>query len=283
MEPSNLYRYPDLLATGVSRAVIRHRVSAGELQRVTRGVYGAAAAGPDLLRAVFLRLPANAVLGFHSAAALHGFGVLTTPAIHVIIPAGTAVPRIRGVVAHEAVLPVDGPVELAGVPCAPAARCAIDLARRVRRMDALPLLDAALRSGACRPEELRQEVVRHRGLRGVCQARSLVPMADPRAECRQESQLRLVLIDGGLPPPEPQIWVVDGDGVPIYRLDLGYRKRRVGLEYDGVSHLDRDRLRHDRARSNWLAANGWTMRHFTDRDLYRRPGHIVDVVRALLR
>jgi len=232
---------------------------------------------------MFLRLPAGAVLGFHSAAALHGFGVLPTTAIHVIILAGTAVPRIRGVIAHEAVLPVDEPVALAGVPCAPAPRCAIDLARRVRRMDALPVLDAALRSGSCRPEELRQEVARHRGLRGVCQARDLVPLADPRAECRQESQLRLVLVDGGLPVPEPQVWVTDDDGMPMYRLDLGYRKRRVGIEYDGVSHLDRERLRHDRARLNWLAANGWTMRYFTDRDLYRRPGHIVDVVRSLLR
>ena len=40
---------------------------------------------------------------------------------------------------------------------------------------------------------------------------------------------------------------------------------------------------HDRDRANWLAAQGWTMRHFTDRDLYHRPDHIVDTVRAALR
>ncbi|WBB64887.1 hypothetical protein [Micromonospora sp. WMMD812] len=49
---------------------------------------------------------------------------------------------------HEAVLPVRDSVRLVGVPCAPAARCAVDLARTVRRMDAMPLLDLRLRVGA---------------------------------------------------------------------------------------------------------------------------------------
>lgn len=278
----NLYRYPALLAAGSSREAIRRRAASGQLRRVTRAIYGTGADPYDLLRGMFLRLPSDAVVGFHTGAHLHGFGAVRTDAIHVIVPAGTVVPKITGLVAHEAVLPLRDPVELAGVPCASAARCAIDLARTVRRMDALPLLDVALRSGACRPEELRSEVLRHARLRGVCQARRLVQLADPRAECRQESQLRLVLIDGGLPVPEPQIWVPDEFGMPLYRLDLGYRKRRIGVEYDGISHLDRDRLRHDRARMNWLAAHGWTMRHFTDYDLYRRPEHIVQSIRALL-
>ncbi|WP_329107548.1 type IV toxin-antitoxin system AbiEi family antitoxin domain-containing protein [Micromonospora sp. NBC_01699] len=282
MEIEGTFRYPELRTAGMSRAVVRHRVARGDLRRVTRGIYVPDPGRLDLLRAVFRRLPIGAVLGYQSAAALHGFGMSAPEAIHVIVPAGVAVPRIQGVIAHEAVLPVIGPVELAGVPCVPAARCAIDLARQLRRMDALPLLDAVLRSGACRTEELRAEVGLHGGLRGVCQARSLVSIADSRAECRQESQLRLVLIDAGLPVPEPQIWVLDRYGSPTYRLDLGYRERRVGLEYDGASHLDRNRLRYDRARMNWLAANRWKMRYFTAHDLYRRPAHIAATVRAAL-
>jgi hypothetical protein len=200
----------------------------------------------------------------------------------VIIPAGIAIPRIQGVVAHEAMLPMTGHATLTGIPCASAARCAMDLARTTRRMDALPVLDAAVRSGACTMDDLAAEASRHSGLKGVRQARELVSIADGRAECRQESQLRLLLIDGGLPAPEPQIWVHDRYGIPLYRLDLGYRDRRVGVEYDGASHLDRGRLRHDRARLNWLGANGWTMRFFTDADLYRRPTHIVDLMRSTL-
>ncbi|GAB3850448.1 hypothetical protein GCM10029963_36680 [Micromonospora andamanensis] len=86
----------------------------------------------------------------------------------------------------------------------------------------------------------------------------------------------------GLPPPEPQLWVHDADGFRRYRLDLGYRERRVGIEYDGVSHLDREGLRYDRERVNWLDAQGWRMRYFTDRDLYRRPHYITATIRTAL-
>ncbi|HEY2948158.1 MAG TPA: hypothetical protein VGJ53_07140 [Micromonosporaceae bacterium] len=277
-----LWSYRELLAGDLSRERLRTALDHGDVRRVVRGVYGPGDLESDRVRALLLRLPVGSVLGFHSGAAMHGFGVLRSAAVHVIVPPGACKPRIADVVAHEAVLPTDA-VMVSGLPCAPAARCAVDLARSVRRMDALPALDAALRVGACELGDLEAELTRHRRLRGICQARQLTSVADGRSECRQESQLRLVLIDGRLPAPEPQVWVDDEDGVPWYRLDLAYRKRKIGLEYDGVSHLDRDRLRHDRWRMNWLAAQGWTLRFFTDADLYRRPAYIVSTVRALLR
>ena len=266
-----------------SRRTLRARLEQNKLIRVTRGIYADwPPADDDLLRAIFLRLPAEALLGRQSAAQRLGFDGLHDRSIHIVLPPGVVRPRIPGVVVHEEVVPIGEPVVVDGIPCVPPVRCAVDLARTVRRLDALPVLDSVLRGGLCTVDDLLAEVDRHHGLRGVRQARELIPMADGRSECRQESQVRLILIDGKLPSPEPQIWVLDADGVPLYRIDLGYRERRVGIEYDGVTHLDRDRLRHDRARSNWLHAHGWTMRHFTDRDLYRRPGHLVDVVRAAL-
>jgi hypothetical protein len=280
----HLTRYHDIVGD-LGRGRLATRLARGDLQRVTRGVYAPTVIDiddDDRLRALFLRLPAGTVLGFHSAAARHGFGVLRTDRVHVIVPPGTAKPRIDGVVAHETALPVQAATVLGGVPCAPATRCAIDLARTVRRLDALPVVDAALRAGACDVDGLRREVSRHAGLPGIRQAREMVALGDARAECRQESQLRLTIVDGGLPAPEPQVWIRDEFGVARYRLDLGYLKQRVGLEYDGVSHTDRERIRHDRTRMNWLAAHGWTMRYFTDVDLYRRPFGIVATVRSLL-
>ncbi|NJP35010.1 DUF559 domain-containing protein [Micromonospora thermarum] len=261
---------------------LRTRVSRDELRRVRRGVYAdQPCGGEDELRALMLCLPDGAILARQSAARRHGFGVLREDVVHVQVPVTMAKPRLPGLIVHHSVLPVE-PVLVRGLPCVPAARCAVDLARTVRRMDALPVLDAAIRSGAVAKEDLAAEVPLHRALRGVRQARELVPLADGRAECRQESQLRLVLIDGRLPWPEPQLWVFDGDGFPRYRLDLGYREHRIGVEYDGASHLDRDRLRYDRTRVNWLDASGWRMRYFTDRDLYHRPSHIIATVRTAL-
>jgi hypothetical protein len=192
------------------------------------------------------------------------------------------VPLIQGVAAHASVLPVESPVMVGGVPCVPPERCAVDLACRLRRGDALAVLDATLRAGQCRPDQLSAEVARHAGLRGVRQARELIGYADPRAECVPESHLRLVMIDGQLPPPEPQIWVYDRLGYPTYRMDLGYRERKVGIEFDGSSHTGAGRLVADRHRHNWLSSNGWQMRYFTARDLYRTPFVIADTLRPLL-
>ena len=78
------------------------------------------------------------------------------------------------------------------------------------------------------------------------------------------------------------MWIRGDSGAPTFRLDLAYPQARVGIEYDGRSHLDRERLRADRRRINWLDAHGWTMRYFTDQDLYHRPDHVVAVVRKAL-
>jgi hypothetical protein len=227
---------------------------------------------------------AGGFVGHETAAALYGFRPTNpdTP-VHVIIPGGTVRPRIQGVACHEAVLPVGSPVLVSGVPCAPASRCAIDLARGATRPSALAILDAALRVDACGPADLAAEVGLHHGLRGVRRVRELVGLADGRAECAQESHLRLVILDAGLPAPEPQVWVHDRTGRRAYRIDPAYRERKVGLEYDGRSHLTVARLNADRSRMNWLSTRGWEMRYFTARDLYQSPALIVAEVRAVLR
>jgi hypothetical protein len=276
----DIKRYRDLR---VPRARIRRGVEDVEIARLTRGVYGFPAALPFArVRAVFLRLPRGCLLSHGSAAELYGFGAARGNAVHVTVPAGLARPRVRGVVCHESVLAVPEPVVVEGVPCVPPARCAVDLARGSSRLDAIALLDAALRSGRCDRADLVVECAEHVGLRGVRMVRDLIGLADGRAECAQESHLRLIIADGGLPAPEPQLWVPDAAGLPAYRLDLGYRRQRVGLEYDGRSHLDPARLAADRARHNWLSARGWRMRYFTARDLYESPGLTLATIRALL-
>ncbi|WP_405092517.1 hypothetical protein OG767_06020 [Micromonospora sp. NBC_01392] len=278
---TELWRTRELMRTLTVKRV-RTQVRREELIRVRRGVYAPTPCDDEgELRALLLRLPGGAMLAMHTAARRHGFGVLRESAVHVQLPPSVAKPRLPGLVVHHSVLPVR-PVLIGGLPCVPAAQCAVDLARRARRMDALPVLDAALRSGAVTVDDLAAELPLHRALRGIRQARDLVPRADGRSECRQESQLRLLLLDGGLPAPEPQMWIFDQYGIPRFRTDLGYRDRRVGVEYDGLTHLDRDRMRYDRDRINWLDANGWRMRYFTDRDLYRRPSHILTTLRAAL-
>ncbi|MEV4414455.1 DUF559 domain-containing protein [Catellatospora sp. NPDC049609] len=265
-----------LRTEGVSVQHLRTAHHRGHLRRPWRGVYALDTDEISRVQALFALLPEGARLSGPTAAAWYGFGVSPSPLIHVTVPQGHAHPRLDGVTAGESALPLPEPVWRHGVPLLPPERVAVTLARTVRRIDALPILDAALRAGAVSPDLLAAELWTHGGLRGVCQARELVPLADGRAECRQESQLRLVIVDGGLPRPEPQL------EVGRFRLDLAYEEIKVGIEYDGSSHLTRDRIRHDRYRGNWLAAQGWHMRHFTDQDLYAHPRRIVAALRPLL-
>jgi very-short-patch-repair endonuclease len=274
-----------LLDDGLSPRALQWGVRRQRIVHLSRDAYLPGGEPLDLLdriRALLAVLPPDCLVGYHTAAALHGFGVLPTTHLHVVVPAGTPVPQRRGVAAHATVLPIDDPVMVLGVPCVPAARCAIDLARTVRRIDALPVLDAALRAGACDVDALVVEVARHDALRGVRQARELTPLATPLAECRQESQLRLVLHDGRLPAPQAQFRVFNEYGVERWRIDLAHEAEQVGTEFDGSSHLDRWRMRTDRYRHNWLESHGWAMRYFTDADLYRRPDFIVSTVREAL-
>ncbi len=280
--PGQLTGARTVTTSDLGRRRLDWMVRTGRATRAHRGTYLVGSDPTDLLdrvRAALAVCGPHAVIGHHTAALLLGFGVLDSAAIHVVVPAGTAFPQRPGIATHQCVVPLPEPATVRGVPCTPAARCAIDLARMVRRRDVLAVLDAALRTGACDAESLSAELARHDRLRGIKQARDLVPLADPRAPCRQESQLRLTLYEGGLRGFQPQFPVMD-DGYARYYLDLADPVTRVGVEYDGSSHLDRQRMRRDRFRHNWLDGHGWRMRYFTDRDLYGDPASIVDTVRA---
>jgi very-short-patch-repair endonuclease len=268
---------------GVSRHAAQWQTNHGRVVRAHRGAYLLGRTQPDLLdriRAALLVSPANCAVGFHTAAALIGFGVVATEAVHIVVPQGGPLPHHRDIRVHQSVLPVGEPVWRLGIPCTPAARTAVDLARTVHRPLALSILDAALANGACDKDALVHEVTRHVGLSGVRQARDLIAFSDPRSQCSQESHLRLVIHDGGLLDFEPQVPVYDDYGRARYYLDLADPGRRVGAEHDGASHITRDRLRDDRARHNWLESAGWRMRYFSDRDLYTRPAEIVRILRS---
>lgn len=194
---------------------MRAAVHRGELLHAYRDLYAAPSAPDDLrdaVTALLTILPTHAVVADRTAADLYGFDSQPGKQIHIMVPAGTTFPDIKGIATHQAVLPAGEAVLVDGIRCVPPDRCAVDLARRLPRLDALPLLDAALRSGRCTPESLAAEVHRHDRLRGVRQARQLLPLADARSECRQESQLRLIVVDGGLPAPEPQVRVLRRPG-----------------------------------------------------------------------
>ena len=139
---------------GYTAEQIRARLAGGRWIRVFRGVYRTASAEPTgrlrvLAAALSIGTPVTACL--YTAAELHGFGVLGDDTIHVIAD-GVHLRQTRLIV-HSAALSPRELCPIAGVTATTAARTAIDLARTAPRLDALAVLDAALRTGRVSPRE----------------------------------------------------------------------------------------------------------------------------------
>jgi hypothetical protein len=123
---------------------------------------------------------------------------------------------------------------VAGVPLTTPARTAYDIGRRPGLVRAVQRLDALARVADISGVDSILE--RNRGARGIVQLREALPPIDAGAESPQETRTRLVLIRGGLPPPTTQIDVYDEYGVFVARVDMGWEKWRVAVEYEGAQH-----------------------------------------------
>lgn len=136
------------------------------------------------------------------------------------------------------------------------ARTAFDLARHLRRDDAVAALDALAAATGVTVDDVLPLLARYRGAKWSRRARVALDLMDGGAQSPRETWLRLLLIDAGYPPPRTQIRVTDG--VQEAFLDMGYDEVRVGLDYEGEHHSeDRDQYVHDIGRSQLVDGQGW--------------------------
>jgi very-short-patch-repair endonuclease len=223
---------------------------------------------PLEIRAAAMSVGPDLVACHSTAAQLWGFDVLGAETLHFLGPPQLVNRARPGIQVHPSSLGCDDAVLVDGVWCTPAARTACDVVRLTAPIDGLATLDAALRSAWCTSDELAAAAAAQSGLRQVIRLRSLVPLADRRADSPMESRMRWRFVDGGLPVPDLQVRV-SAEGRLRY-LDTGWHEQRVGAEFDGVeAHMTAQQLRDDRTRHNWLTQEGWTLLHFTAIDVYR--------------
>ncbi len=272
MLPAVTFTKAEALAHGVSEYDWKVLVKERGVRRLLAGVY-ADAATPDTMQlrlsAVARVLPDGVVLARRSAAwvlgvdALDPRGYPATPPVEVVASDPRLRPR-RGLVrSHSAEdLRPDDIVTIDGVRLTTPLRTASDLGRFVPRPQALAAIDAFLHAGLITPEQLADETTRWRRRRGVRQLEAMVTIADPLCESPGESRMRLRAIDAGFPRPECQIPVHDLTGRVKYRLDLGYRDRRIGLEYDGAEFHGPDHAAADAERREWITRRGWRLAVF---------------------
>lgn len=282
---------------GLSADELGAAVRGGLLRRSLAGVYVVTSA-PDTLemraKAASLVIPEHAVMCDRTAAWLHGVDVLAfweldlvPPLETVVLPDFTRVRRAEALGGRRDLVPRDI-VKVHGIRATSPVRTILDLGCKLRRRDAVAAADGLMRMHQLSRAELEAELSRFRGRRGVVQLREVLALADPRAESPGESWLRVCVIDAGLPVPEVQLWVSDDDGV-AYRLDLGYSRLRIGLEFDGVEfHTSDDQRMHDEARRAWLKARGWEIivvrkEDFTQARIDAWTSELGDVIRERRR
>ncbi len=270
------FRTTDAVGLGVPRARLQTLTRRGLIRPVLQGVSVAAQVVDSIecrAHALSLVVPESAVVVDRTAAWLHMVDVLPRSAVHEMPPIevfSRAESRVRrpGVASGERRL-LDGDVTVVnGVLVTTRLRTALDLGRSLNRYHALAALDALVRAGVDL-EVLLESVERFRRQRGVVQLRRLAPLVDPRAESPQESVLRLHWHETStLPPPQPQVWVLDG-GIPRFRVDVGNEDLRYGAEYDGRAFHEDEAG--DTERRDWLDEEGdWVIDVFVDAEIYPR-------------
>jgi hypothetical protein len=215
-----------------------------------------------------------------TAAQLHGFDVMGDGSLHVTTVRGRSVRAPQGVTVHQMALRT-APMPVSGCFATCPADTAVDVAASVREIDVLAVLDAALRVRVPLGE-MTEAVERAARMRGIVEVRRQLPWASPHAESAMESRSRFRIHQAGLPAPELQIVVPMSDGT-YRRLDMGWRRHRVGVEFDGQDfHSGDGSLDRDRQRARELIAAGWTIVNITAGDVYRSPERFSGLLQSLL-
>jgi hypothetical protein len=269
----------EALAAGV---LTRHRLTS-QYTAVFRDVYipdGSPLSAVDKAAAAWLWSRRSATLAGLSAAALHGAkwidGDEPAELVH------TSRHQTRGIVLHSDVLCADEICRRAGMPVTTPPRTAFDLGRRGDRTQAVIRVDALMAATGVTAAQVQALADRHRGARGLVQLRRVLTLVDAGAESPQETRLRLVLVDAGLPRPVTQFEVWDGRYF-IARLDMAWPQWRIGVEYDGAQHWTDPRQRaRDIDRIAELEALGWRIvRVSADMLRYRQPIVVARVQAAI--
>lgn len=304
--PPALLSSADLAARGVNRRETAKLVDRGRLQRLRSGLYierdgdsTAAdrvptyeAARRDFVersRAAARSIEPGTVLSHGSALALYGlplYGVpLDRPSATRHRPGGGS-RRSSALTCWN--LPLDGSTAVVdGVPVTSPARTIIDVARTVGLESGVCAGDEAIRRGLVTRGDLQGEADAARGRTGAARARALPALTSGLAESVLESLIRLILVLGGVPAPDLQVWLGVRGG-ERFRVDLYWREWRLIGEADGFAKYGtgqeqiRGSWNAERRRQRQLEDAGYVVIRWTWEDL-RHPRRIIDQVERAMR
>lgn len=289
-EQYGLVTYHQLLMLGVSPDTITRWIAGGRLEPRHPEVFRLAGSPPSWeqeVMAACLSIPGS-LASHRTAAALRRLDGFPPGPIEVVVERWKRRHRSAAFIVRESkdLRPVDADV-VRGIPCTSLVRTLVDLPAVVSEFRSRLAIDHAARNNPAILERVRDrhlEVAR-RGRTGTRVLRQILldrldggPLPGSGFE---ETTYRL-LVDAGLPTPERQVEVVDGD-FRAY-IDIGWPEVKVGIECDSLAHhFGEHALERDRQRRRRLTQLGWLLLEYGYWEVHRNGFVVVRETTDALR
>jgi hypothetical protein len=215
-------------------------------------------------RAAWLRSRGHGIVAGFSAAALHGAKWIDAGLPATVIDANRR--RENGITVWAVAVDDDEIAIVDGMRVTTPARTALDLACRYPVHTAVAAMDALARAARLKVADIELAAQRHPRRHGLRRALEAVRLVDPGAESPRETWLRLLVIRAGYPRPETQVAVYNEYGVLLGEVDLGWRERKLAVEYEGAHHRSPKVFAKDIKRMREMTEAGWFVIRVTASD-----------------
>lgn len=162
----------------------------------------------------------------------------------------------------------------------------LQVAHRLNRNSLVSLGDAMTRrknpvTTADALSSLMRETFKMKGL-ALC--RDAIELIRPGTDSPMETDLRLLMVDAGLPEPAVNVPALDDEGQFLALPDLSYPRLKIAIEYDGDHHrTDPATWRRDVERRQLLEDAGWLIITATADDVIRYPERLIARIRAAIK
>lgn len=285
---SNIFTVSEAPARGVSRHALRH----SRFLAPTSGVR-ICDADPSLIdrcRAIARVVHPNAAFARTTALRLLGVDVPwqleDDHAIHIVTPRRGERAQRYAVTAHFCGQKRLDVIERFGLRITSAPQTWLQVSHRLNRDSVVGLGDAMTRrkNPATTLDALRFLMHETFKMRGLSLCREAADLIRPGTDSWMETQLRLLVIDAGLPEPVVNVPAFDDAGRFLALPDLSYPRLQIAIEYDGDHHrTDQVTWRRDVERRQLLEYAGWLIITATADDVIRYPERLIARIRAAIR
>jgi hypothetical protein len=206
--------------------------------------------------------------------------------VHVVTPRRGERPQRFAITPHFCGQKQLEVVDRFGLRITSAPQTWLQVAHRLNRNSLVALGDAMTRrkNPVTTADELSSLMRETFKMKGLTLCREAIELIRPGTDSPMETDLRLLIVDAGLPEPLVNVPAVDDEGRFLALPDLSYPHLKIAIEYDGDHHrTDPATWRRDVERRQRLEDAGWVIITATADDVIRYPERLLRRIRAALK